>query len=78
MSDFVLKIASNKYRERLQLNSRKTDTLFIAEKFFKDESFFGDLYNKLTIEHNRLARQQSMLSQTQAILVTIELELTQE
>tara|TARA_R110002073_G_scaffold161723_3_gene317356 strand:+ start:2404 stop:3180 length:777 start_codon:yes stop_codon:yes gene_type:complete len=78
VSDFVLKIASNKYRERLQLNSRKTDTLFIAEKFFKNESFFGDLYNKLALEYNRLARQQSMLSQTQAILVTIELELTQE
>lgn len=75
-SSFILKIASNKFRERLRLTSRKIDSLKVSENFFKNDVFFGDLYNKLVLENNRLNRQQSLLDQTNTILEIIEKELT--
>ncbi|MFD2823002.1 DUF6090 family protein [Lacinutrix iliipiscaria] len=74
-SDILLKITSNKYRKRSNLNPRPKDTLVVAKKFFTNDSFFGNLLAKSYDENNRLARQQSMLDQTKAILEIIDKEL---
>jgi len=75
LSEVSLKIASNKWRKRFQIEPRKVDTLKISKKFFNNDSFFGNLYNKLSLENNRLRRQQNMLNQTDSILTLINKEL---
>ncbi len=75
LSEVYLKMASNKFREIYQLEPRKNVTLKISKKLFKNNSFFGNLYNKFIMENNRLKRQQSMLDQTNSILLIIDKEL---
>lgn len=75
LSEVTLKIASNRFRVRYQLEQRKIDTLKISKTLFKNDSFFGNLYNKFILENNRLKRQQSMLNQTNSILLIIDKEL---
>lgn len=75
LSEVVLKITSNKFRDQYQFEYRKNDTLEISKKIFKNNSFFGNLFNKHTLETYRLERQQSMLNQTNSILKIINNEL---
>jgi hypothetical protein len=76
-SYFSLKIESNYFRKRFNLNPRVQDSLLISKKFFSLDSYFGNLYIKKTIEYNRMIRQQSMLNQIKAILQLIDTELSQ-
>lgn len=75
VSDFPLKIASNKHRNHLNINPRRHDTLIVSKKFFNNDSYFGNLYYKLALEKNRYDRQQSMLKQIDSILSLINSEL---
>lgn len=75
ISDIILKIASKKFRNHLNLIPRKHDTLIISKKYFSDDSYFGNLYYKFVLEKNRYDRQQSMLKQTDSILSLINKEL---
>ena len=75
VSDFSLKIASNKFRNHLNLNPRKHDTLTVSKEFFNNDSYFGNLHYKLVLELNRYDRQQNMIKQTDSILTTINNEL---
>ncbi len=77
-SSFVLKITSNKYRDRLGLKSRSYDSLLVSKKFFNDDPFFGNLFSKTAHEGNRLSRQKSMLNQINSILNIIKKELNKE
>ncbi len=61
ISNFVLKIASNKFRDRLNYKPRQIKTVEISESFFKKDKFFGNLYLKSLLEYNRIGRQQIML-----------------
>jgi hypothetical protein len=72
---FVLKIAHNGFRERYNYNPRKIDTLKIAESFFTNDSYFGNLYLKYVLEFNRINRQKQLLEQTTSILNIINSEL---
>lgn len=74
-SHFIFKIGSSEFRNLLNINPRKIDSLQIAESFFTNDSYFGNLYNKSDIEKNRLNRQKRMLDQTNSILEIIEQEL---
>ncbi|TYB72046.1 MULTISPECIES: hypothetical protein [Bizionia] len=73
-SSFVFKIADNKIRKRLKYKSRKIDSLNIAETFFANDSYFGNLFMKSIDELNRLKRQRQMLEQVNSILDSIEKE----
>ncbi len=77
-SHFVFKIASNEWRKRLNYNSRKTDSINIAESFFTNDSYFGYLYLKFADEYNRLERQKQMLEQVNSVLKIIKQELANE
>lgn len=72
---FILKIADNKTRKKFNYNSRKNDSLKIAESFFKNDSYFGNLYLKSFDENHRLNRQKQMLGQVKSILNIINQEL---
>ena len=61
IAPFTLKMASNRFRNRLGYQNRKTDTLEISKAFFKNDAFFGYLYSKSVLERNRLVRQQTLL-----------------
>lgn len=73
-SSFVFKIADNKIRKRLKYKSRKIDSLNIAETFFANDSYFGNLFMKSIDELSRLERQRQMLEQVNSILDSIEKE----
>ena len=75
ISGFTLKIGSNKFRKRFNITPRKKDSYDIAETFFTNDSFFGNLYTKLFIESNRLKRQELMLTHTNSILELINDEI---
>jgi len=72
---FIFKIAKNKYRKRLNYNLRKIDSIKIAESFFTNDSYFGNLYLKSLLEYNRLIRQKQLLEQSTSILEIINDEL---
>jgi hypothetical protein len=72
---FILKIVDNKSRKHYNFNSRKNDSLQIAESFFKNDSYFGNLFLKTNDERHRLERQKQMLEQVNSILNIIEQEL---
>ncbi len=72
---FILKIANNKFRERFNYNLRKIDSIKIAESFFTNDSFFGNLYLKSVLEYNRVIRQKQLLDQSTSILKIINDEL---
>jgi len=72
---FILKIADNKTRKRKNYNSRKSDSLKIAESYFKNDSYFGNLFLKSFDEGHRLERQKQMLEQVNSILNIIKQEL---
>ncbi|MGB5458519.1 MAG: DUF6090 family protein [Eudoraea sp.] len=72
---FILKIADNKTRKNDNYNSRKNDSLKIAESFFKNDSYFGNLFLKSNDEGHRLERQKHMLEQVNSILNIIKQEL---
>jgi hypothetical protein len=72
---FILKIVDNKTRKRKNYNSRKSDSLKIAESFFKNDSYFGNLFLKSNDELHRLERQKQMLEQVNSILDIIRQEL---
>lgn len=78
VSDFILKISSNGYRERFGLTHRKHDTIIVSKQYFSKKSYFGNLLNKHQLEYNRIKRQKSMLDQTNAILKIIEQELSRD
>jgi hypothetical protein len=75
---FFLKIAGNNFREQFDYKSRTIDSLTIAESFFTNDSYFGNLFLKSVDESNRLIRQQDMRHQIQFILDTIKQELENE
>jgi hypothetical protein len=72
---FILKISDNETRKRHNYNSRKSDSLKIAESFFKNDAYFGNLYLKSFDEGHRLERQKQMLEQVNSILSIIKQEL---
>ncbi|WP_411766440.1 DUF6090 family protein [Winogradskyella sp. A3E31] len=72
INPFTLKIATNKFRKRLNLNPRKIQNLEISEEFFNNEAFFGKLYLKSILEYNRITRQKKFLEQVNSILRLIE------
>ncbi|NJN49868.1 MAG: hypothetical protein HC798_00110 [Polaribacter sp.] len=72
---FVLKIASDKFRERFNLEKRRINELNIAVSFFSNDTYFGNLYLKSALETNRLNRQNELLNQTNDILNLINQEL---
>ena len=72
---FILKIADNKTRKKFNYSSRKNDSLKIAESFFKNDSYFGNLYLKSFDENHRLFRQKQMLGQVKSILNIINQEI---
>ena len=72
---FILKIASNNFRERYNYSKRKIDTLNISASFFSNDKFFGNLYLKQVLEYNRINRQKELLNQTNKILELINQEL---
>ncbi|WP_052184166.1 DUF6090 family protein [Psychroserpens sp. Hel_I_66] len=72
---FVLKIASNKFRERFNFEPRRVNELNIAASFFSNDAFFGNLYLKSALEYNRIIRQNELLNQTNSILNLINQEL---
>ncbi|MFD2727131.1 DUF6090 family protein [Hyunsoonleella rubra] len=72
---FILKIADNKFRKRFNYNLRKIDSIKIAESFFTNDSFFGNLYLKSVLEYNRILRQKQLLEQSKSILKIINDEL---
>lgn len=74
-SHFILKITSNHSRKRINYSPRKVDSLQIAESFFTNESYFGNLFMKSVLENNRLTRQKLLLDQTNSILKIINQEL---
>ena len=75
ISDFSLKTAANHFRERINLSPRKHDTLMVSKKFFSNNSYFGNLYYKHTLEYNRYRRQENMLEQTNSIITILNNEL---
>ncbi|MFP4845241.1 DUF6090 family protein [Winogradskyella sp. PE311] len=77
-SDFILKIASNKFRDRLNYKPRQIKSAEISESFFSKNRYFGNLYLKSILEENRITRQQLMLDQTNAILSIINKELNKK
>tara|TARA_R110001592_G_scaffold13470_3_gene61735 strand:+ start:3072 stop:3344 length:273 start_codon:yes stop_codon:yes gene_type:complete len=72
---FTLKILSNKIRNKYKLNPRKIDSLKIAESFFTNDAYFGNLFFKNINEKNRLIRQNDMLEQINSILSILQEEL---
>ncbi len=75
ISNFILKIASSKFRNRLNYKPRQIKTAKISESFFSKDKFFGNLYLKSILENNRITRQQLMLDQTKTILSIIDEKL---
>lgn len=75
---FFLKIAGNNFRKQFNYKSRTIDSLVVAESFFTNDSYFGNLFLKSVDESNRLKRQQDMRHQIQSILDTIKQKLENE